>query len=86
MCRGYWFAILMLWIEFLESSKAAARSVGGEATACFGGCGCWWVSGWESCWAHIVLMNTEPNAGWRYYEGQHRVVAQLDQGVRQTVV
>jgi hypothetical protein len=25
-------------------------------------------------------MNTEPNAGWRYYEGQHRAAAQLDQG------
>ncbi|MBB3724570.1 hypothetical protein [Nonomuraea dietziae] len=31
-------------------------------------------------------MNTEPNTGWRYYEGHHRVAAQLDQGVRQTVV
>lgn len=33
-----------------------------------------------------IEPNTEPNAEWRYFEGQHRVAAQLDQGVRQTVV
>ncbi|MEU6718251.1 hypothetical protein ABZ897_42865 [Nonomuraea sp. NPDC046802] len=33
-----------------------------------------------------IEPNTEPDAKWRYYEGQHRVAAQLDQGVRETVV
>ncbi|MGP3937341.1 hypothetical protein [Nonomuraea sp. KM88] len=33
-----------------------------------------------------IEPNTEPNAQWRYYEGQHRVAAQLDQGVQETVV
>jgi hypothetical protein len=33
-----------------------------------------------------IEPNTEPNAEWRYCDGQHRVAAQLDQRVRETIV
>ncbi|WP_165958871.1 hypothetical protein [Actinomadura sp. KC345] len=32
------------------------------------------------------IQLAEPDAPWRYFEGQHRVAAQLDQGVRETIV
>lgn len=28
----------------------------------------------------------DPDATWRYQDGQHRVAAQLDQGIRQTII
>lgn len=33
-----------------------------------------------------ILPNDEPNPGWLYHDGQHRVAAQLDQGVPQTII
>jgi hypothetical protein len=33
-----------------------------------------------------IQLNDDPDDPWRYYEGQHRVAAQLDQGVRQTII
>jgi hypothetical protein len=33
-----------------------------------------------------IELNDDPDPQWRYVEGQHRVAAQLDQGVRETVV
>jgi hypothetical protein len=33
-----------------------------------------------------IQLNDDPDPQWRYVEGQHRVAAQLDQGVRETVV
>lgn len=33
-----------------------------------------------------ILPNDEPNPGWLYHDGQHRVATQLDQGVPQTIV
>jgi hypothetical protein len=35
ICRDHKFAILMLWMGFLENFKAAARSVDGEGNGLF---------------------------------------------------
>jgi hypothetical protein len=32
------------------------------------------------------IQLADPDDSWRYFEGQHRVAAQLDQGVRETIV
>jgi hypothetical protein len=33
-----------------------------------------------------IMPNDDPGAPWRYQDGQHRVAAQLDQGVRETII
>ena len=33
-----------------------------------------------------IMLNDDPDPQWLYVEGQHRVAAHLDQGVRETVV
>lgn len=33
-----------------------------------------------------IMPNDDPTAPWRYADGQHRVAAQLDQGVRETII
>lgn len=36
--------------------------------------------------AGVGIALADPEAGWRYQDGQHRVAAHLDQGVRQTII
>ncbi len=33
-----------------------------------------------------IQLNDDPDAPWHYIDGQHRVAAQLDQGVKETIV